>query len=322
MVDLNIGIILALVFTAFLILNLALALKVIREGEIGLVERLGKYTQKPLEPGLNLLIPFIDKLVFRADVRQQRSFFDLKAFTIEGSEVSITSAISWRILDAGEAYYRDQNIEEQLVTQGGDLLRSAVGKMNIRELNSSRDALKTEIAEALQQNTQMLGVAVVSFMIQEIVVPENIQHAMDRAFEANEDKTVTQTNADAVLYEKKREADGIKVTSEARSYELETIAKVIKAHGRDTIDYDVAIRQVKAIGEIGASDSTKSIILPTNVTESLGTLETVLHYLRDHLPTDTIQKRSDDTAQKGELVDEMAVSTEPLGTTQSQADQS
>lgn len=322
MVDLNIGIILALVFTAFLILNLALALKVIREGEIGLVERLGKYTQKPLEPGLNLLIPFIDKLVFRADVRQQRSFFDLKAFTIEGSEVSITSAISWRILDAGEAYYRDQNIEEQLVTQGGDLLRSAVGKMNIRELNSSRDALKTEIAEALQQNTQMLGVAVVSFMIQEIVVPENIQHAMDRAFEANEDKTVTQTNADAVLYEKKREADGIKVTSEARSYELETIAKVIKAHGRDTIDYDVAIRQVKAIGEIGASDSTKSIILPTNVTESLGTLETVLHYLRDHLPTDTIQKRSDDAAQKGELVDEMTASTEPLGTTQSQADQS
>lgn len=281
--EFNISVALALAFTAFLILNLALALKVIKQGEVGLVERLGKYTGTPLTPGLNLLIPFVDKLVFRANIKQQRSFFDLKAFSLGGMEVSVTSAIAWRIIDAGQAFYRDQDIEEQLVTQGGDFLRTAIGRMEIRELNANRDALKTSVAEALQENSQMLGVSVESFTIQEIVIGDNIQDAMDRAFIAKEDKAVRVTSAEAQLIEETKEAEGIRILSEARSYELETIAKVIKAHGKDTVDYDVAIRQVKAIGEIGASDSTKSIILPTNVTESLGTLETVLHYLRDNL---------------------------------------
>ena len=281
--EFNISVVLALAFTVFLIVNLALALKVIKQGQVGLVERLGKYTGTPLTPGLNLLIPFVDKLVYRADIRQQRSFFDLKAFSLGGMEVSVTCAISWRIIDAGQAFYRDRNIEEQLVTQGGDFLRTAIGQMEIRELNANRDALKTSVAEALQENSKMLGVSVESFTIQEIAIGDDIQDAMDRVFVAKRDKDVRVTNADAQFYETTRDADGIRETSKARSFELETIAKVIKEHGKDTVDYDVAIRQVKAIGEIGASDSTKSIILPTNVTESLGTLETVLHYLRDNL---------------------------------------
>lgn len=284
--DLNISVVLALAFTVFLIVNLALALKVVKQGEVGLVERLGKYTGTPLTPGLNLLIPFVDKLVYRADIRQQRSFDDLKAFSLGGMQVSVTFAIAWRIIDAGQAFYRDRDIEEQLVTQGGDFLRTAIGQMEIRELNANRDALKTSVAEALQENSKMLGVSVESFTIQEILIGDDIQEAMDRVFVAKRDKDVRVINAEAQLVEETKEADGVRILSEARSYELETIAKVIKAHGKDTVDYDVAIRQVKAIGEIGASDSTKSIILPTNVTESLGTLETVLHYLRDNLSSD------------------------------------
>ena len=208
--EFNISVVLALAFTAFLIVNLALALKVIKQGQVGLVERLGKYTGTPLTPGLNLLIPFVDKLVYRADIRQQRSFFDLKAFSLGGMEVSVTCAISWRIIDAGQAFYRDRNIEEQLVTQGGDFLRTAIGQMEIRELNANRDALKTSVAEALQENSKMLGVSVESFTIQEIAIGDDIQNAMDRVFVAKRDKDVRVTNADAQFYETTREADGIR----------------------------------------------------------------------------------------------------------------
>ena len=319
--EFNISVVLALAFTAFLIVNLVLAIKVVRQSEVAIIERLGVYVKPPKDkmghgPGLILLIPFIDKLVNRTDVRQRRIFFDVPAFTSEGSEVTVSSAISWRIIDAGEAFYRDQNVEQQLETQGSDFLRSAIGQMKIRELNKSREALRTSVAEALQENSSMLGVSVESVMIQEIIIPESIKLAMERAVEAIEDKSVTETNADAQFYETTREADGIRVTSEARSYELETIAKVIKTHGKDTVDYDVAIRQVKAIGEIGASDSTKSIILPTNVTESLGTLETVLHYLRDNLtgnqqvsPITNINEETDEKPFQDELEAIKAAST-------------
>ncbi|MDB3999689.1 hypothetical protein N9448_08745, partial [Litorivicinus sp.] len=86
---------------------------------------------------------------------------------------------------------------------------------------------------------------------------------------------------DGELYKETKQAEALKITSEARSYELATIAQVIAEHGKATIDYDVAIKQVKAMSDIGSSESTKSVILPTNITESLGTIETVLEYLRD-----------------------------------------
>jgi regulator of protease activity HflC (stomatin/prohibitin superfamily) len=278
MPDLNVSVILAVIFTAFLLVNLFLAIKVIRQGENALVERFGKYT-KTLEPGLNLLIPFIEKVSHRMDMRQQRIPFTSEAYTADGSPVSISCAIVWRVTDPAHAYYRDQSVGDQLLTQGGDYLRSAVGKMELEVLNSSRDALKTEISEELQRSATDLGVAVTSFAILEVQYPDNIDQTQQ--YTAEMDKRVVMKAADGELYKATKEAEALKITSEARSYELATIAQVIEEHGKATVDYDVAIKQVKAMSDIGSSESTKSVILPTNITESLGTIETVLEYLRD-----------------------------------------
>lgn len=281
MPDLNVSVILAVIFTAFLLVNLYLAINIIRQGENGLVERFGQYTNRPLEPGLNLLIPFIDKVAYRVDMRQQRIPFTIEAYTADGSPVSIACAIVWRVIDPGHAYYRDQSVSDQLLTQGGDYLRSAVGKMELEALNSSRDALKTEVSEELQRSSSDLGVAVASFAILEVQYPENIDQAMTQQYTAEMDKRVVMKAADGELYKATKEAEALKITSDARSYELATIARVITEHGKATVDYDVAIKQVKAMSDIGSSESTKSVILPTNITESLGTIETVLEYLRD-----------------------------------------
>lgn len=280
MPDLNVSVMLAVIFAAFLLVNLFLAIKVIRQGENALVERFGKYT-KTLEPGLNLLIPFIEKLSHRIDMRQQRIPFTSEAYTADGSPVSIACAIVWRVTDPAHAYYRDQSVDDQLLTQGGDYLRSAVGKMELEALNSSRDALKTEISEALQKSAADLGVAVASFAILEVQYPENIDQAMTQQYTAEMDKRVVMKAADGELYKATKEAEALKITSDARSYELATIARVITEHGKATVDYDVAIKQVKAMSDIGSSESTKSVIVPTNITESLGTIETVLEYLRN-----------------------------------------
>jgi len=236
MPDLNVSVILAIIFTAFLLVNLFLAIKVIRQGENALVERFGKYT-KTLEPGLNLLIPFIEKVSHRMDMRQQRIPFTSEAYTADGSPVSIACAIVWRVTDPAHAYYRDQSVGDQLLTQGGDYLRSAVGKMELEALNSSRDALKTEISEELQRNATDLGVAVTSFAILEVQYPDNIDQAMTQQYTAEMDKRVVMKAADGELYKATKEAEALKITSEARSYELATIAQVIAEHGKATIDF-------------------------------------------------------------------------------------
>jgi regulator of protease activity HflC (stomatin/prohibitin superfamily) len=307
MPDLNVSVILAVIFTAFLLVNLFLAIQVIRQGENALVERFGKYT-KTLEPGLNLLIPFIEKVSHRMDMRQQRIPFTSEAYTADGSPVSIACAIVWRVTDPAHAYYRDQSVGDQLLTQGGDYLRSAVGKMELEVLNSSRDALKTEISEELQRSATDLGVAVTSFAILEVQYPDNIDQAMTQQYTAEMDKRVVMKAADGELYKATKEAEALKITSEARSYELATIAQVIEEHGKATVDYDVAIKQVKAMSDIGSSESTKSVILPTNITESLGTIETVLEYLRDRggaspkKPDNRPEKESE--VRKGSVVED------------------
>ncbi len=316
MPDLNVSVILAVIFTAFLLVNLFLAIKIIRQGEKALVERFGKYT-KTLEPGLNLLIPFIEKVVYRMDIRQQRIPFTSEAYTADGSPVSIACAIVWRVIDPAHAYYRDQSVGDQLLTQGGDYLRSAVGKMELEVLNSSRDALKTEISEELQKSAADLGVAVASFAILEVQYPENIDQAMTQQYTAEMDKRVVMKAADGELYKATKEAEALKITSDARSYELATIARVITEHGKATVDYDVAIKQVKAMSDIGSSESTKSFILPTKITESLGTIETVLEYLRDRGGASTTKPDSD--REKEGQVQKTVVEKDPESSSDDQA---
>jgi len=140
-------------------------------------------------------------------------------------------------------------------------------------------------------------VALTSFAILEVQYPDNIDQAMTQQYTAEMDKRVVMKAADGELYKATKEAEALKVTSEARSYELATIAQVIAEHGKATVDYDVAIKQVKAMSDIGSSESTKSVILPTNITESLGTIETVLEYLRDRGSASPTKPNSNDAKE-------------------------
>jgi hypothetical protein len=109
---------------------------------------------------------------------------------------------------------------------------------------------------------------------------------MELVLTADKMKYAQEQQANADLYTANRKADAIKVTSEADSFKLENYAKIIVQYGHDATNYDLAVNQVKAISEVGSSNSTKSVILPTNVTESLGVIETVMTYLKDHQSTD------------------------------------
>jgi len=286
--ELDTTIVLAIAFTVFLLINLFYALVVVKEGSVAIIERFGA-KEKILYPGLGLIVPFVDKVAMRPSTKELliQGTCD-NAMTKDGAKIAIDYGLIWRREYSQEALadYRSENITQQLDVVGGTLVRTALGKMSVEEVNNSRDVIQSEVKQVLQDKFVNLGVVVVDVTLTNPVLPDNIRESMELVLTADKKKYAQEQQANADLYTANRKADAIKVTSEADSFKLENYAKIIVQYGHDATNYDLAVNQVKAISEVGSSNSTKSVILPTNVTESLGVIETVMTYLKDHQSTD------------------------------------
>jgi regulator of protease activity HflC (stomatin/prohibitin superfamily) len=278
---------LAIIFAAFILLNLYLGIQIVKQSDQFLVERLGRY-QKTLEPGLNLIIPFVERVSYKVKVWQQNiPEFVLPVITADNVEVELVCTIYWRIINPGQAMYRAENVEYQMTILGKSAVRSAVGKVDLDELTKNRDMLINSVTKQIQEATQPWGIEVSSFEIIAVTLDEQTRDAQrlqvlaereKRAKEkhAEADQIKVERAADAFKYEKDREAEAIRAISEAKSYELDTIAKVLKKNGAEIGNYDIMSKQIVALGELAASDSSKSIIMPTNVTSSLGSVQALM----------------------------------------------
>ena len=278
---------LAIIFAAFILLNLYLGIQIVKQSDQFLVERLGRY-QKTLEPGLNLIIPFVERVSYKVKVWQQNiPEFVLPVITADNVEVELVCTIYWRIINPGQAMYRAENVEYQMTILGKSAVRSAVGKVDLDELTKNRDMLINSVTKQIQEATQPWGIEVSSFEIIAVTLDEQTRDAQrlqvlaereKRAQEkhAEADQIKVERAADAFKYEKDREAEAIRAISEAKSYELDTIAKVLKKNGAEIGNYDIMSKQIVALGELAASDSSKSIIMPTDVTSSLGSVQALM----------------------------------------------
>jgi regulator of protease activity HflC (stomatin/prohibitin superfamily) len=286
--ELDTTIVLAIAFTIFLIINLFYALVVVKEGSVAIIERFGA-KEKILYPGLGLIVPFVDKVAMRPSTKELliQGTCD-NSMTKDGASISIDFGIIWRREYSQEALadYRSENITEQLDLVGRSFLRTALGRMSVEEVNNNRSVIQAEVKQDLQNEFVNLGVVVVGVTLSNPILPPQIKESMELVLTADKMKYAQEQQANADLYTANRKADAIKVTSEADSFKLENYAKIIVQYGHDATNYDLAVNQVKAISEVGSSNSTKSVILPTNVTESLGVIETVMTYLKDHQSTD------------------------------------
>ena len=159
--------------------------------------------------------------------------------------------------------------------------------------------MNVEIAKNLQEAAKIWGIEVTRTEITDVIVDEQTKDAQRQQLnaersrraaiaEAEGKKRSVELNADAQLYEAQKEADAIKIKADAEAYAIRVNAKAdaeqtklladaISKNGQPAIDFEVMKRQVTAIGDLAQSDSTKTLILPTDITKVLGTLETLLN---------------------------------------------
>ncbi|WAL58367.1 SPFH domain-containing protein [Thermocoleostomius sinensis] len=258
--------------------------KLITEGNEALVERLGRYHRK-LTPGLNyLIIPFVDRVVVQASVKEQ--ILDInpredisEATTVDNVRVTVDAVVFWRIFELEKAWYAIEDVEEGIKNLVITTLRSEVGQMTLQETNSGRDRIIRALLEALDEATEPWGVKITRVEIQDIKPPDSVIQALERERAAESEKRAAIAEAEGRRQAAVQEAEGRKQATireaEAISESVKRIAEVLPpgANPQDILKYLVAQRYVEANYRLGESDNSKIVFMnPRDLTESLSEL--------------------------------------------------
>ncbi|WP_411701286.1 SPFH domain-containing protein, partial [Conyzicola sp.] len=199
------------VIVVFVIVVLFRSIRIIPQANAGVVERLGKY-RKTLTPGLNILVPFIDRLRPLIDMREQVvSFPPQPVITEDNLVVSIDTVVFFQVTDARAATYEIANYlgaVEQLTTT---TLRNVVGSLNLEEALTSRDNINSQLRIVLDEATGKWGIRVGRVELKAIEPPLSIQDSMEKQMRADRDKRAVILTAEGQRESSIKMAEGQKV---------------------------------------------------------------------------------------------------------------
>ncbi len=298
----GLGTILTLVFLAFALLVAYKSVAIVPQSEEFVVERFGRYRQT-LAAGINLLIPFLDRVEHKVLVlERQLDAFDISVITRDNVEIVLETTVFFRITDAAKSVYRIRDVPLALRTTAESIIRSAAGKLELDDIQSSRQQMNDEILKNLREAAEVWGLEITRSEITDVRVDEATKQAQRQQLNAERERRATvakaegerqrvELEADAQLYEATKQAEAIKLTADAEAYavvkkaeadaeQTKVIAEAISNNGQPAIDFEILKRQVEAIGNLASSDNAKTIVLPTDVTKTVGGLATLQDALR------------------------------------------
>ena len=277
-----IGWVLVAAVILFVVVAVIRSIRIIPQSTAGIVERLGKY-HKTLLPGLNLLVPFIDRLRPLIDLREQVvSFPPQPVITEDNLVVSIDTVVYFQVTEARAATYEIANYlgaVEQLTTT---TLRNVVGGLNLEEALTSRDQINSQLRIVLDEATGKWGIRVSRVELKAIEPPISIQDSMEKQMRAERDRraailTAEGTKQSAILEaEGSRqaailEAEGEKQAAVLRAQgEAEAIQNVFSAiHDGNPDDKLLAYQYLQMLPKISEGASNKLWIIPSEFSEAL-----------------------------------------------------
>ncbi len=230
------------------------SVRIIKEGNAALVERLGRY-RGTLEPGLNFIVPLLDSVVLQDTMREQT--LDIppqRAITKDSVNLEVDAIIYWRIYNLERTYYAIEDVEFAMQELVITTLRSEVGKMDFQSLFSSRETMNRALLDVLDEATAPWGLKINRVEIQKLDPPQNVIDAMQQEKEADFRKRATILEAEATV----------------KSMQLLSRALEDTSNQREVLNYMLAQRYVEANQKIGESQNSKVLFMdPRSLTEGL-----------------------------------------------------
>ncbi len=238
-------IVLLVVVVALAALVVVRAVRIVPQASAGIVERFGRY-HRTLHAGLNVVVPFIDRLRPLVDLRETVvSFPPQPVITKDNLVVGIDTVIYFQVTDARAATYEVQNfiiaVEQLTVTT----LRNVVGGMDLETTLTSRDQINHELRRELDEATGKWGIRVGRVELKAIEPPSSIQDSMEKQMRADRDKRAAILSAEGSKQSAILTAEGEKTAAVLRA-RGEAEAAVVRA------DADARAQAVRARGQAEA----------------------------------------------------------------------
>jgi len=274
--------VLIFVIALFAVITLVRSVRIVPQQRMDVVERLGKY-KRTLSPGLNLLVPFVDAVRTKVDMREQVvSFPPQPVITSDNLVVSIDTVLYFKVVDPVRATYEIshflQAIEQLTVTT----LRNVIGSLDLERALTSREEINRHLSSVLDETTGRWGIKVTRVEIKAIEPPPSIRDSMEKQMRAERERRATILNAEGHKAAQILTAEGEKQAAvlradgdrQARILQAEGQAKAIRTvfdaiHTSNPSQKVLAYQYLQSLPQIANGTANKVWIIPTELSKAM-----------------------------------------------------
>jgi regulator of protease activity HflC (stomatin/prohibitin superfamily) len=271
-----------------------MGVKQIPQGYEWTVERFGRFTQT-LRPGLNLIVPFIDRIGVRLNMMEQ--VLDIPPQEIisrDNAMVRVDAVVFFQVVDAAKAAYEVRYLENAMRNLTMTNIRTVLGALDLDAMLSQRDNINSRLLHVIDDATTPWGVKVTRIEIKEIAPPKDLVDSMARQMKAERDKRAAILEAEglrqsailkaeggkqAVILnaegEKEaayRQAEARERLAEAEAKATMSVSEAIAKGNIQAVNYFVAQRYVDALGKIASANNQKVILMPLEAASVIGSV--------------------------------------------------
>ncbi|WP_309570449.1 SPFH domain-containing protein [Deinococcus sp.] len=287
--------IVVVILVLLVIITLLAGVKSVPQGYQWTQERFGKF-QRTLKPGLNLIIPYVDRIGRKVNMMEQvMDVPSQEIITKDNALVTVDGVVFYQVLDAAKASYEVGNLQQATLNLTMTNIRTVMGSMDLDELLSNRDQINARLLAVVDEATEPWGVKVTRIEVKDIKPPADLVASMARQMKAEREKRANildaegfrqaailkaegEKQAEILNAEGSRQAAFLQAAARERAAQAEAaatrlVSEAIAGGNVQALNYFVAQRYVDALKEFATSPNQKTFILPMEATAILGSLQ-------------------------------------------------
>ncbi|MDK2125713.1 SPFH domain-containing protein [Parachitinimonas caeni] len=292
------------------------SIKVVPQQHAYVIERLGRF-HATLGPGLNIIIPFLDRLAYKHDLREIP--LDVPSqicITKDNTQLQVDGILYFQVTDPQQASYGSSNFVLAITQLAQTTLRSIIGRMELDKTFEERDDINRHVVSALDEAAANWGVKVLRYEIKDLTPPKEILHAMQAQITAEREKraliaasegrkqeqiniatgqreaAIQQSEGEkqsfinrsegekqAAINRAEGESESIRLVARATAEAIHMIAQTIRQPGgTEAVNLKIAEQYIDAFGKIAKSSTT--MLLPANASDVAGIVATAMNVVK------------------------------------------